>query len=135
MAIDVTNPENLQFYVELAESVEITAQREVGLGLKSDGTLPVDGAYVAGIVYATSDDPLEYPEAEIYTTIVTNGIAVGKIAQGVVIAADDPLACNALGELRLGVVGTDSIIGTARDSSTGSPVGVNHYTRVKIERR
>ena len=136
MATDVTNPELLPMFVELAESVPIDAEREVGICLDSSGALAGDGAYCAGIVYMTTDDPTIYDEYDLYGSIVTNGIAVGKLLQGEVVALDDPLTPSATnGELRVGVVGTDEIIGTARDISTGSGVGVNHYVRLKIERR
>jgi hypothetical protein len=96
--------------------------------LVANGTLNtlVDGIAGTGTGLANNNE---------YFTLITDEIAVVKVQQGQVITYNAPIAAanTGTGRARVGVPGTDQIIGKALDTSDGSGTALApHYIRVHL---
>lgn len=94
------------------------------------------GAKVANGTLNTLVDGIAGTEAENgYFTLVTDDIAIVKVANGATIAYNAPIAASnsGTGRARTGVPGTDQIIGKALDVSDGDGTTLApHYIRVHL---
>lgn len=133
MANNVVSPIFLSTIPQRVESVPNGTGSAVtlGLGLTDAGIPPASaGGYIAGVVYMPSE-PV-YAQHTNYVSLITDGIGIAKIAQGVAITLGAPLTVVAsTGEFKV-ATGTEYIAGRALDTSSGSGVGVNHYVRIRI---
>jgi hypothetical protein len=116
-----SNAYYLTSHVSCTETVKLAATVAGNRFINRSGTYPANGGYSAGITQQAG-------VSGNLVTIDTDGISIVEVA-GAIAALDLPITSDATGKARVGVIGTDSIIGRALDTATGTGV---EFIRVKL---
>lgn len=127
MASNITNPIYLQRYVCSAFTYVATTAVEACTVVLRTGVAVPDGTTIPDGV-AGNDAAI----GEAFS-LVTGEIAIVKVADGEAITYNAPIAVESAGRVRVGVPGTDVILGKALDTSDGSGTALEpHYIRVQL---
>jgi Uncharacterized conserved protein (DUF2190) len=116
-----SNAYHLEHHVTFTETVRLTATVASNRFINRSGAYPANGGYSAGITQQPG-------VAGDRRTIDTDGISIVEVGAAIA-TLDTPITSDASGKARPGVIGTDSIIGRALDTATGTGT---EFIRVKL---
>lgn len=136
MLSNVTNP----IYLPRHATTGFSFPAGAGVVVEQNTIVDRNGEPVADGVLNTLVDGVAGTGTELadnneYFTLITDEIAVVKVEAGEVITYNAPIAAadTGTGRARVGVPGTDQIIGKALDTSDGSGTALApHYIRVHL---